>query len=123
MMKQRKYIPVIFTIVLLIVFMMIPIVSNADININPEDFKLTGITGADDFVSKANIIIGVIQAVGSIVAVVALIILGIRYMFAGVDERADYKSTMIPYVVGFVMLLIVVNVLGIIYDIVQNNFN
>lgn len=119
---KQKIIPVLFAIILLIIFITIPIVSNADININPSDFEPTGVTGASQFVDKANIVIGVIQAVGSIVAVVSLIILGIRYMFAGVDERADYKSTMIPYVVGFVMLLVVVNVLGIIYNLVQKNF-
>ena len=122
-MKRKKYILWIMTAFLLIIFLTAPIISNADISINPGDYEPTGVTGANQFVDKANIIIGVIQAVGSIVAVIVLIIIGLRYMMAGVDEKADYKSTMVPYVIGCAMLFIVSNLVEFIYDLVQNNVN
>lgn len=122
-MRLKKYIPYIFAVILFAIFMLTPIVSNADIHINPSDFEPGNITGASEFVDKANIIIGVIQAVGSIVAIVALIIMGIRYMMAGVEEKADYKSTMIPYIVGCAMLFVISNLVAFIYNLVQNNFN
>lgn len=122
-MRLKKYIPYIFAVILFAIFMLTPIVSNADININPSDFEPSGITGASDFVDKANIIIGVIQAIGSIVAIVALIIMGIRYMMAGVEEKADYKSTMMPYIIGCAMLFVISNLVAFIYNLVQNNFN
>ncbi len=120
-MKRMKYI--LITLILIILMLMIPIISNADININPSDFKPGEVTNATQFVQKANIVIGVIQAVGSIVAVVTLIIIGIKYMLAGVDEKAEYKSTMIPYVIGCSMLFVISNLLAFIYNIVQKNFN
>ena len=120
-MIQKKHI--LITLLLIAILIMIPIVSNADINIDPGDFEPTGITGADDFVSKANIIIGVIQAVGSIIAIIVLIIIGLRYMMAGVEEKADYKSTMIPYIVGCVLLFVISNLVAFIYNLVQNSFN
>ena len=120
-MRLKKYIPYIFAVILFIIFMLTPIVSNADININPSDFEPSGITGASDFVDKANIIIGIIQAIGSIVALIALIIIGIKYMVAGVEEKADYKSTMMPYIIGCAMLFVVSNLVAFIYNLVQNN--
>ena len=120
-MKHKKHI--LITLLLMAILIMIPIVSSADININPDDFKPTGVTGASDFVDKANIIIGVIQSIGSIVAIVALIIMGIRYMMAGVEEKADYKSTMMPYIIGCAMLFVISNLVAFIYNLVQNNFN
>ncbi len=123
MMNKKIHTLALITILLFLIFMMIPIISNADINIDPGDYKPGGITGANQFVSKANIIIGVIQAVGSIVALIALIVIGLKYMMAGVEEKADYKSTMVPYIVGCVMLFVISNLVAFIYNLVQNNFN
>ena len=45
-----------------------------------------------------------ISIVGSGVAVIALIILGIKYMMGSVEEKAEYKKTMMPYVIGALMV-------------------
>lgn len=50
--------------------------------------------------SMAGNILGVIQVVGTILSVIILIILGLKYMTGSVEERADYKKTLIPYVIG-----------------------
>lgn len=52
-----------------------------------------------------NQIIGIIQAIGTVVAVVVLMILGIKYMLGSVDEKAEYKKSMLPYVIGAASLL------------------
>ncbi len=46
----------------------------------------------------------VIRAVGIILTVVILMILGIKYMTGSAEEKADYKKSMIPYIVGVVVL-------------------
>ena len=122
-MNGKKYVSVLITIILLLIFMTVPIISNADVNIDPNKFEPSGVTGADKFVDKANIIIGAIQAVGSIIAVIALISMGLKYMMAGVEEKADYKSTMMPYIIGCAMLFVISNLVAFIYNLVQNNFN
>ena len=42
-------------------------------------------------------------------------------MMAGVEEKADYKSTMMPYIIGCVLLFVVSNLVAFIYNLVQNN--
>ena len=54
-------------------------------------------TSPDKFHEKVNNFITVIQVVGSIASVVALIIIGIRYMYSSVEEKAEYKKTMLGY--------------------------
>lgn len=70
-----------------------------------------------------NTIIGAIRAIGTIIAVVAIMIIGIKYMFGTIEEKANYKETMVPYLIGAIMLFTIPNLVGIIYDLVkQINF-
>ncbi len=46
----------------------------------------------------------VIRNVGIIVAVVILMILGIKYMMGSAEEKSKYKETMLPYIVGAILL-------------------
>ena len=76
-----------------------------------EIFK--GTTEAEDF---GNIALGIIRVVGTFIAVAVLMILGIKYMVGSVEERASYKATMLPYVIGSVLLFSAVNITSAIYN-------
>ena len=62
-------------------------------------------TGEDAplFLEKVNTIVSVIETVGVILSGIILIVIGIKYMLGRVEERADYKKTMIPYLIGAFM--------------------
>lgn len=64
-----------------------------------------------------NLVAG-IRNIGVVIAVVGLMIIGFRYMFASVEEKANYKETMIPYIIGMVMLFAITTILQIIYDFI-----
>ena len=49
-------------------------------------------------------IVDIITTIGIIVAVVVLLVLGIKYMMGSAAEKAEYKKTMIPYLVGAVLI-------------------
>lgn len=66
-----------------------------------------------------NIILGIIQSIGTFVAVAMLMILGIKYMLGSLEERATYKKSMLPYVIGAVLLFGAVNITAIVVDTVQ----
>lgn len=46
----------------------------------------------------------IISTVAIVIAVVVLLILGIKYMIGSASEKAEYKKTMIPYLVGAVLV-------------------
>lgn len=54
-------------------------------------------------------ILGIIQVVGTIIAVGALMVLGVKYMMGSAEEKAEYKKTMIPYIIGAILLFAAVN--------------
>ena len=49
-------------------------------------------------------VIGIIQVVGIIISVICLMVLGIKYMMGSAEEKAEYKKTFIPYLVGAILL-------------------
>lgn len=64
------------------------------------------------------IIVAIIQVIGVVASVIAIIVIGLRYMFGSVEEKANYKQTMIPYIIGVVMLLSITTLLQILYNFV-----
>jgi len=85
---------------------------------NPLDpGTITGTTnGTTSIQTVGKNVVGIVQTVGSIVAVVVLVVLGIKYMMGSAEEKAEYKKTLIPYVVGAVLIFAASNVAGIVYD-------
>ena len=49
-------------------------------------------------------IVNVISTAGVVVAVIVLLVLGIKYMMGSASEKAEYKKTMIPYLVGAILI-------------------
>lgn len=49
-------------------------------------------------------ILGAIQSIGSILSVLALVVIGIKYMLGSAEEKANYKQTMIPYIIGIILV-------------------
>lgn len=90
---------------------------------NPDNWKpdsTTEVLGADKTKKFANKIIGGVQVIGSCASVIMLMIIGVRYIFGSVEEKAEYKKTLKPYVIGAVLLFGITNILVVIQKIVRN---
>lgn len=74
-------------------------------------------SGSDKLKDMANIIIGAIQIIGTVLSVAVLGILGIKYMLGSAEERAEYKKSLRPYVIGSIMVFGITNILAIIIKI------
>lgn len=49
-------------------------------------------------------IVNMLTTAGIVIAVIVLLILGVKYMMGSASEKAEYKKTMIPYLVGAVLV-------------------
>ena len=58
-----------------------------------------------------------VQAIGSIISVLVLVILGIKYMMGSAEEKAEYKKTMIPYLIGAILVFAASNIAGVMYNV------
>lgn len=84
---------------------------------NAEQYKPTDITDAGSLISKAGVIVGIIRNIGIVVGVIGLTAIGVRYMFASITEKAEYKETMMPYLLGCVLLMAGTIVIDLIYQV------
>ena len=63
-------------------------------------------------------IVGLINVVGTIVLVATLMMLGIKYMTGSIEEKAEYKKTMIPILIGAFLLFSTTTIINVVYNLV-----
>ena len=111
--------------IIIITFLMIFMLFNISIvkaTIDPTKYK-PGDLSDDDIskvTSKAGPIIGTIKTLGIVISVITLIVIGIKYMTGTIEEKAEYKRTMIPYLIGVVLLVAITQFIGLIANMVSN---
>ena len=114
-----KKIVILSLILIFIATIMIPIYSNAiQTGINPDSYRNNNSSSpkAQSMIEK---VLGIVRLVGTILSVVILMIIGIRYMLGSVEERAEYKNTFKLYILGALLLFTGSMVPQIIYDIMK----
>ena len=62
-------------------------------------------------------IVGIVQVVGVVVAVVVILVIGIKYLVGSAEQKAEYKKTMIPYIVGAVLVFAGSTIVNVIYNV------
>ena len=88
---------------LMITIMLISMINVISLATQPSEITAEGVTTtAIDNAGKK--IVGVLQAVGIILSVVMLTVIGIKYLMGSAEEKADYKKSLMPYVVGAALI-------------------
>lgn len=92
--------------------------------IDPDDFNpgnfQDAFQDAKDITDVGGTIITVIRVIGIAVTVICLIIIGIKYMTGTIQEKADYKKSMIPYLIGVFIFFTLSQILPVIIDLVSD---
>lgn len=100
-----------------LVAMMLVCISTSVFALTPSELKPTdGVTGSPEIQSAGNSIISILQTVGVVLSVVVLMIIGIKYMMGSAEEKAEYKKTMIPYIVGAALIFAASVFANVIYQ-------
>lgn len=72
--------------------------------------------GANDTQDVFDIALGLIFNIGIVVSVGVLMMLGIKYITGTLEERASYKKSMVPWIIGVVLLDASVGIIHLIYS-------
>lgn len=75
--------------------------------------------GNADFTTKVGNIIGFLQWAGAIAGVLIIAVFGIKYMMGSLEEKAEYKKTLVPFVVGAVVLIAAPQIAKLIFSIID----
>ena len=88
---------------------------------NPGDYEPSGGTAPTEVTNMFGTIASIIQTVGIVLSVAVIIVLGIKYMVGSAEARADYKKTMIPYLIGTILIFATGSILKLIYSLTENS--
>jgi len=77
-------------------------------------------TALNDTGSK---VLGYIKVIGTFISVGVLMFLGIKYMTASANEKADVKKSIIPYIIGVIVFLLALNIVPLIAKLGNEVFN
>ena len=113
--KTMKILTTVATIVL-ILSMGASIVYGAT---KPTDIKAVEGAGVSEVKTLGGKLMGVLQTAGVVISVIILIVLGIKYMMGSAEEKAEYKKTMLPYVIGAILTFGITNILAIVIDMTK----
>ena len=115
-MNKLKKILYILALILLMIFVIQIILPNSIFAFGVEDLTGTPVTNQDAN-NLGNKIITALSTIGSIVSVVVLVIIGIKYMFGSAEEKAEYKKSLMPYLIGAILVFAASTIASIIYSI------
>ena len=116
---MKKSIKVIST--LLLAIMLVASIAGTVLAVDPNTV-LNGLNGngnvqTNDLTKVGNNIVTIIQVVGIVIAVIVLLVIGIKYMMGSASEKAEYKKTMIPYIVGAGLIFAGTSLVRVIYSL------
>ena len=66
---------------------------------------------------KAANILATIRNIAAIAAVIIIAILGVKYMLGSVEERAEYKKSFVPLIVGVVVVVLALQIANMIFGL------
>lgn len=80
-------------------------------------------TGSGSNIPKIiNTIIGLLQVAGTGISIIVVTILGIKYLMASPSEKADTKKSILPIIIGCVLLFGAVNLMSALLDFTEKSF-
>lgn len=93
--------------------------------INPDDYDPS--TGKeevpDEIQTKVNNVFSMVQIVGIVISTVGASVLGVKYILGSVEAKAEYKKTMIPYIIGIIFIACTPTIVRLIYNLTTQTLN
>jgi len=98
------------------VMLVVCVLSTSAYALTPADITASATTADTGIQNLAGKIIGVISTVGIVLSVIILSILGIKYMMGSAEEKAEYKKSLMPYIIGSVLVFGASSIATIVYN-------
>lgn len=115
-MKKAMRLVILIISALCIFSLITPKYAFADIDagsFNPYDIDKNGVD--QKTVTKyANNVYSILYIVAIVISVITLMILGLKYIIGSATDKADYKKTLIPVLIGIFIVACITSILGVI---------
>ena len=75
-----------------------------------------GKVSSDTITSAGKQIVYILQTVGVVLSVVVLVVIGIKYMMGSAEEKAEYKKTLLPYIIGAALVFAASFIASVVFN-------
>lgn len=81
------------------------------------------VEGSSEIEERSNMILSIIRNIGILVSVGSVGVIGIKFMLGSVEEKAQYKQRMMPWIIGATMVFAITTIPSIIYELTETTIN
>lgn len=121
MKKKEMIIKIVMIMAILFTICIITMPRVVASSITPGDITAPStVEGSTEVQSLGQKLVGILQTAGVVVAVVILLVLGIKYMMGSAEEKAEYKKSMLPYLIGALVLFGASTIANVVYEFAIN---
>ena len=121
MKKAKKIMMYVIPVLLVMVVMFTANTIFASSPVSPElPDSVTGGTASQTITKTTSSIWSTVLILFQILAIAAIIIAGIRYMFASADSKADIKKQLVPLVAGAVLVFGATTIIQVIINVTND---
>ena len=107
--------------VLMVVVMVALVCTNVFAAINPDDITSNKDVGAagTTITSIGSTILTIITNVGIVLAIILVAVLGVKYMMGSTEEKAEYKKSFMPLIIGIVLVVSATTIAAFIFNMAK----
>lgn len=81
---------------------------------------LTGTqTNTSEIVVMGTNLVSILSSIGIVLSVIVLAIIGVKYMLGSVEQKAEYKKILVPYIIGAALIFCASTIANIVYLFVK----
>lgn len=123
MKKMTKVLAMVILAMMMVAIVATPVMaanSTTGTTVKPTDLTGQSSVEVGGITNIGNSIVKILSTIGIVVSVIVLVVLGIKYMMGSAEEKAEYKKTLMPYVIGAALVFAASGIANIVYSFMQN---
>ncbi len=117
MTKTIKIISILMIAVMLVMVATPVFASSASSKIDELNGKIKDPSNTGDVMTILGKVLGILRWVAIIGGTIIIAILGVKYMMGSLEEKAEYKKSLIPLVVGIVVVMGATSIAKLLFDV------
>ena len=87
--------------------------------LDPKNISASYSTDNSGLTTKAGKIMGMIRNIAAIAAVIIIMVLGVKYMLGSVEEKAEYKKSFMPLIIGIILVVTATAIASFIFTMAE----
>ena len=87
--------------------------------LTPGDVSVKSTSADNQIKSIGEQILSAVTTAGIVLSVVMLAVLGVKYMMGSAEEKAEYKKSMMPYLIGAVLIFAASTIATAVYNLAK----